>query len=202
MSERRPIEIQLAAEASLIGSVLHKRELLRDLGSITAEHFIDPLHAGAWKRIFDDASIQDIMALQLEGPELTAEHSRRISQSVHSHQTVLRARDYLIESRRKRDLRKIASDALAALDAGTEPSENIALQLSRATTSLQYSNTKSLPAHQVAKDLCTKVQLPANPDRNYEPRLCAPWRSPSRNHDRRLRSLQAWQDTHAGDPCA
>lgn len=156
MSEQRTIEIQLAAEASIIGSALSRRDLLRDLGGITPDHFVDGAHANAWRRILADSTITDGLSLQLNGPDLTDAHVRRISKSVHGQPTVIRARDYLIESRRKRELRRIATEALASLEDGKTSSESVAIKPNRAISTLDSAQTQSVPAHQVATDLRTK----------------------------------------------
>lgn len=160
MTNRDPIQIQLAAEASIVGSVLLKRELLKDLGAVTPEHFVDSAHAAAWHKIVEDSTITDGLSLQLNNPALTDDHIARIVKSVHGQQTVVRARDYLIESKRKRELRRIAMEALSAIDDGTSTSEAIALQMNRAARTLDNAQTKSIPAHLVAGELHNKGNSP------------------------------------------
>src|SRR5690606_14972348 len=87
----------------------------------------------------------------------------RITKSAHAQPTVVRARDFLIESRRKRELRRIANEALAALDEGKTPSEAIAIKLNRAVHVLDSAQTQSVPAHLVAKELHTKGNSPPIP---------------------------------------
>src|SRR3546814_1339510 len=71
MTERTKAEIQIAAEASLIGSVLAKREHMMYLGGITIDHFIDKAHARAWQRLLSDVTITDELSLQLNDNELS-----------------------------------------------------------------------------------------------------------------------------------
>src|SRR3546814_12627005 len=70
-------EIQIAAEASLIGSVLAKREHMMYLGGITIDHFIDKAHARAWQRLLSDVTITDELSLQLNDNELSDAHVKR-----------------------------------------------------------------------------------------------------------------------------
>src|SRR3546814_2454008 len=74
MTERTKAEIQIAAEASLIGSVLAKREHMMYLGGITIDHFIDKAHARAWQRLLSDVTITDELSLQLTDNELSDAH--------------------------------------------------------------------------------------------------------------------------------
>src|SRR3546814_11274122 len=83
MTERTKAEIQIAAEASLIGSVLAKREHMMYLGGITIDHFIDKAHARAWQRLLSDVTITDELSLQLNDNELSDAHVKRIAASRH-----------------------------------------------------------------------------------------------------------------------
>ncbi len=160
MSEPRPVEVQLAAEASILGSTLSKREYLRDLGGITPEHFVESAYANAWRRITDDSGICDVLSLRLNGPDLNDSLVGRITASSYGRDTVIRARDYLIESKRKRELRKIAADALSDLDNGEATSEAIALRLGRAIETLDGVQTHAISAQDVACGLYDKGNSP------------------------------------------
>lgn len=160
MSQQNHAQVQIAAEASLIGSALQKRELLRELGSITTGHFADTAHAAAWQKIMEDSSVTDVLALQLNVPALTDQHVTRLSRSIHPRPTVVRARDYLIESARKRSLLKIASEVVSEIEAGSTPSEALALKLSRAGATLENAHTRSIPAHEVASALRNRGNSP------------------------------------------
>ncbi|AXK43785.1 DnaB-like helicase C-terminal domain-containing protein [Erythrobacter aureus] len=160
MSEQRPIEIQLAAEASLLGSTLAKREYLSDLGSITPEHFVESAYANAWRRLTEDSGICDVLSLRLNGEDLTDALVNRITKSSYQRDTVLRARDYMIETKRKRELRKIAASAMADLDNGEASSESVALQLARAVQTLEGAQTNAMSAQDVAAALYDKGNSP------------------------------------------
>src|SRR3546814_8511514 len=83
MTERTKAEFHIAAEASLIGSVLAKREHMMYLGGITIDHFIDKAHARAWQRLLSDVTITDELSLQLNDNELSDAHVKRIAASRH-----------------------------------------------------------------------------------------------------------------------
>src|SRR3546814_17148061 len=112
MTERTKAEIQIAAEASLIGSVLAKREHMMYLGGITIDHFIDKAHARAWQRLLSDVTITDELSLQLNDNELSDAHVKRIAASRHGQATVIRARDYLIERRRRSEARRVGKECV------------------------------------------------------------------------------------------
>jgi replicative DNA helicase len=156
MTERTKAEIQIAAEASLIGSVLAKREHMMYLGGITIDHFIDKAHARAWQRLLSDVSITDELSLQLNDNELSDAHVQRIAASRHGQATVIRARDYLIERRRIREIRRIATEALTALDEDGARSEMIAINLNRAVQEMEVAQSASMPAKLVAQNLKQK----------------------------------------------
>lgn len=156
MIERTKAEIQLAAEASLIGSVLAKREHMMYLGGVTADHFVDKSHARAWQRLLEDPTITDELSLQLNDSELTDGHVKRIAASKHGQQTVVRARDYIVEHRRIREIRRIVAEATVALDEDGARSEQIAINLSRSIKALEAAQSASTPAHLVARELKQK----------------------------------------------
>lgn len=160
MSDNRSVEVQLRAEASIIGSTLFRRELLQDLGGITPAHFVDRAHANAWRRLVADPAITDDLALQIDGSDLSDDHIRRIRNSNHTHATVLRARDYLMESLRRRELRRIAAGASAALDDNNQRSEEVLVKLRRSLETLSVSQTAAQPAHMVATKLKTQGSAP------------------------------------------
>src|SRR3546814_3896989 len=145
MTERTKAEIQIAAEASLIGSVLAKREHMMYLGGITIDHFIDKAHARAWQRLLSDVTITDELSLQLNDHELSDAHVKRIAASRHGQATVIRARDYLIERRRIREIRRIATEALTALDDHGPRSEMIAINLKTAVQAMEVAQSASFP---------------------------------------------------------
>src|SRR3546814_6276636 len=103
MTERTKAEIHIAAEASLIGSVLAKREHMMYLGGITIDHFIDKAHARAWQRLLSDVPITDELSLQMTDNELSAAHLKRIPAFRPGLPTLTRAEDQLIERRRIRE---------------------------------------------------------------------------------------------------
>lgn len=156
MTEKSKAEIQIAAEASIIGSVLAKRELMMDLGSITPDHFIDKAHARAWKRMADDPSINDVLSLQLGDHELSEAHVQKIMASQYGQKTVIRARDHLVERKRIREIRRIASEALNATEEDGARSEQIAINMSRSVQAMESAQSASTPAHIVAQGLKKK----------------------------------------------
>src|SRR3546814_13807841 len=78
-----------------------------------------------------DVCSSDLLSLQLNDNELSDAHVKRIAASRHGQATVIRARDYLIERRRIREIRRIATEALTALDEDGARSEMIAINLNR-----------------------------------------------------------------------
>lgn len=156
MSDKTKSEIQLAAEASIIGSILNKRDLMMHLAGITAEHFVDKAHSRAWQRMLKDPTIDDELSLQLADQELSDQHVKRIAASRHGEKTIVRARDYLIESRRLRDIRRIANETLGAIEEGVDRSENILINMSRALKAMEGAQSAAMPAHLVAQQLKQK----------------------------------------------
>src|SRR3546814_9505738 len=111
------------------------------LGGITIDHFIDKAHARAWQRLLSDVTITDELSLQLNANELSDAHVKRIAASRHGHATVIRARDYLIERRRIRESRRIATEALTALDEDGARSEMHANNLHRAVHAMEVAKS-------------------------------------------------------------
>jgi replicative DNA helicase len=147
--------VQTVAEASMIGAVLRNRGLMADLGDVSPSHFMEKAFQESWRRMMDDASIDDDMSLRIAVPDLSEEQVRLVNRAAnHRRDTVLRARTYIFESRARKELRRIYMDGLAALDErkGMTASD-IAGQTGRSLVDMSASATVSTSATAVARVL-------------------------------------------------
>src|SRR3546814_17429206 len=96
-----------------------------------------------------DVCSSDLLSLQLNDNELSDAHVKRIAASRHGQATVIRARDYLIERRRIREIRRIATEALTALDEDGARSEMIAINLNSAVQAMEVAQSASFPVKPV-----------------------------------------------------
>lgn len=151
-------KVQMAAEASVIGSVMANRSLMSDLGDVSPQHFTATEHQKAWSAMLGDPSIGDAFALQIAVPELTEDQVTRIAGSQHARATVLRARTLLFEQRSLRDLRRIFADGLAAIESGRVTSSELAYTSTVALSAMSASATTSESATAVALVLQAQAQ--------------------------------------------
>src|SRR3546814_5403687 len=100
-----------------------------------------------WQRLLSYVTITDELSLQLNDNELSDAHVKRIAASRHGQATVIRARDYLIERRRIREIRRIVTEALTALDEDGARSEMIAITLNRAVQAIDRKSTRLDSCH-------------------------------------------------------
>lgn len=144
---------QAAAEASLIGSVMRNRGLMADLGDVSPAHFTSKALQEAWRRLLDDPTIDDDLALMIAVPEISEAQAATIARSAHQRPTVLRARSLLFENRSRSDLRRICMETLNALDAGDATASDLAGRTSRNLLDMAASATTSTNATAVARIL-------------------------------------------------
>ncbi len=146
--------VQMSAEASLIGSVLLDRGLLVDLSEVSTEHFTDEGHREAWRAMLDDMTIDDTLALRISAPLIDEDQAEAIVASGrHNRKTVMRAKDFVLESRAKRDLRRAIEKATAALEDKTVTSSSVSATLARDIAECAASGSMSTSAASVAADL-------------------------------------------------
>lgn len=141
---------QQAAEASIIGSFMRDRGLITDLADISPAHFTTRSMQEAWRRLIDDATINDDIALQIAVPDLDPVAADLIARSNHSRSTVLRARSHVFENRSRSDLRRLYLDGLKALDAADQPASIIADGTARGIAGLSAAASRSVDAADVA----------------------------------------------------
>jgi replicative DNA helicase len=156
MEERKPMaseEHQARAEASIIGSLLHNRALIADLGDVDEKHFVAPAHRQAWAAVSNDASIDDDLALQIAAPDLTDAQADVIMRSKHTRETVMRARALVFESRTRRELREALAKAMSDLDDNVLAPSAIATAAQQAITEISSPDTESQGADAVARAL-------------------------------------------------
>lgn len=144
---------QKAAETSILGSVLRNRSLLTDLGDLAAEHFVDVAHRASWRAIVGNASIDDEFALQIAVDQLTEVQTAAIGRVNHSREIVLRAKNYLFESRARRELRKLLQDSLKSLEEKRGTAAEIGARTKRSLDDVSASSTISMAAVDVARQL-------------------------------------------------
>lgn len=152
-NQRTENDIQMAAEASLIGSVLRDRGLLVDLAEITPEHFVDDAHQEAWRVLLDDMSVDDDLALRIAAPTMDTERAAAIATIRHNRKTVMRAKDYVIEARARRDVYVAVERAKQALDKRGASASAIAAALAGDLANASHSASMSTSASSVAADL-------------------------------------------------
>lgn len=150
---RQRKERQSRAEASIIGSLMHDRSLIAELGDVGEEHFTIAAHAKAWTAVVHDPAIDDDLALQIAAPELTDRESETIMRSRHKRDTVMRARDLVFESRTRRELRRALVKGLEALDAEETPAISVAMTTQEAIGNISAPDTESQGAGAVARTL-------------------------------------------------
>ena len=144
---------QTRAEASIIGSLLHNRSLIAELGDVGEEHFTVQAHRQAWTAVVRDPSIDDDLALQIAAPDLTDREAETIMRSKHHRDTVIRARDLVFESRTRRELRAVLVRSLEALDAEEQSAITIAMHAQEGIMSISSPDTESQEAGAVARTL-------------------------------------------------
>lgn len=156
MTQRSNTDILMAAEATLIGTVLQDRTIMSDLGMVTPAHFVDRAHSAAWKALLDDRTIDNDVSLQLAVTDLTSQQISKIMASRRGRDTAIRARDYISEQRRIREVRRIASEALTQIEDGTVGSANLIANLIRSAQAIDAAQVASLPANVVASKIHAK----------------------------------------------
>ena len=153
VADRDEAAVQRAAETSVLGSVLRNRALMADLGDVAPEHFVDPVNREAWRQMLGDAGIEDDLGLQLAVPGMDATRAAAIAAANHQRSTVQRAKAILLESRARRDLRRVLVDAMTAVDARGASAAEIGARARRSLDDVSASSTTSVPAVEVARML-------------------------------------------------
>lgn len=157
-------DIQRAAEASLIGSVLQDRSLLVDLVEVTPDHFMDNAHRDAWRAMLDDLTVDDALALRISVPAIDEEQAQAIVMAGrHNKTTVMRAKDFVLESRARRDIRRCIERAVSALDDRGSSASVIAANLVQSLADSAQSGSMSTSAASVAEDLRRQKRSTAIP---------------------------------------
>ena len=143
---------QMAIEATLVGGVLKDRSFLHDLAALTPEHFAVPGAGEAWRMVLSPRCPDDPMALCVAVPDLPERLSGMIASVAPNRETVLRARQALLDGHARRVLRRACREMLVSLDSG-QPTGELLLRSRALIGSIDAGGAESSSADSVARIL-------------------------------------------------
>ena len=151
-NENQALFRQMAIEGTLISGVLKDRSLLHDLTALAPEHFAVPGAGEAWRMVISPRCPSDHMALSVSIPDLPERIAGMIATINPNRDTVLRARQALLDGHARRVLRRTCRELLSSLDSGQPTGE--LLQRSRALLgAIDIGGAESCSADSVARML-------------------------------------------------
>ena len=150
----------IAAQASILSAVMRDRTMLCDLAHLTPEHFTSPGAGEAWRRIIDDPSIRDGSAIAIAIPNMDPQVLEAIALFHHGRDTVLRAREVLIEQYARHRLTVACRQTLAELDSGKRPITDLILAARGRIGGIDMATCASSSAAEIARSL--ENQTPYN----------------------------------------
>lgn len=154
---------QLAAEASILSAVMRDRTLLADLAHLTPDHFTRAGAREAWRRIIDDPGITDGSAIAIAVPDIDIELLGAINQYAHGRDTVIRARDVLVENHARHRLMVACRQTLADLDSDRRPITDLILAARGRFGEIDMATCASSSAVDIARSLANQTPYNAIP---------------------------------------
>lgn len=150
----------IAAQASILSAVMRDRTMLCDLAHLTPEHFTSSGASEAWRRIIDDPSIRDGSAIAIAVPNIDPQILEAIALYHHGRETVMRARDVLVELYARHRLTQACRQTLAELDNDKRPITDLILAARGRIGDIDMATCASSSGAEIARSL--ENQTPYN----------------------------------------
>lgn len=144
--------IQAAAEAEVIGDLIHNRALFADGAGLTASHFATPINQKIFALLLSESQINDVLSLTLAIPGIDAAAVQAFQKATRQPTTFKRAVAFILRSWQRREVSKILVSACTDIDDNPDPivaARRIAHQLDTLDAGHSISTTAQSAANRI-----------------------------------------------------